>query len=56
VVAIGSIGLGNLLWGMGSLLPEERGGLNARQWTRPFFVLMVVSLPLAVVLVVVNRS
>lgn len=53
LMALGSIGLGNLLWAVGSLLPDERSSLLLRGLTRPFFVLMVLSLPVAVVLVTV---
>jgi hypothetical protein len=47
VTAMGSIGLGNLAWAMGSLLPEIGGGRRAREAARPFFLLMLVALPIA---------
>ena len=56
VSAIGSIALGNLSWGIGSRLPEEQGGRFAREAARPFFILMMLSLPVAVVLTLTNGS
>lgn len=50
VVAMSSIGLGNLVWGIGSLLPEERGGTFFRNLSRPFFLVMIVALPIALYL------
>lgn len=56
VVAIGSIGLGNLLWGLGSLLPEARGGRTARALARSLFIVMLITLPIALVFLFINRS
>jgi hypothetical protein len=49
VLAIGSMSLGNLAWGIGSLLPEERGGLSARELARPLFIVMLITLPISLV-------
>ena len=56
VSAIGSIALGNLVWGIGSLLPEDHGGRIAREVARPFFLLMMLSLPVTFPLTVANGS
>lgn len=47
VSAMGSIGLSNLAWGAGSLLPDEQRGRTMRALTRPLFLVMVVTLPVA---------
>jgi hypothetical protein len=47
VAAIGAIALGNLTWGVGSLLPEEQGGRQSRGMARPCFLLMLFALPIA---------
>ena len=54
--AIGSIALGNLAWGIGSHLPEEQGGRTAREVARPFFIVMMLSLPVAFALTLTNGS
>jgi hypothetical protein len=56
VLAIGSMSLGNLAWGIGSLLPEGRGGLSARELARPLFIVMLISLPIAVFFVLRGES
>ncbi len=50
VSAMGSIALGNLAWGVGSLLPEEPRGRKLRAAARPFFLVMLVTLPIATVM------
>ncbi len=47
VTAFLSIGFGNLVWGVGSLLPEEEGAKAWRNASFPFFVVMLLSLPVA---------
>jgi hypothetical protein len=39
-----SVGLSNLAWAVGSLLPEERGGRAARLATLPLGILMVLAI------------
>jgi hypothetical protein len=41
-----AIGLGNLVWGLGSLIPDERGGSALRRTSNVFFVIMIISLPI----------
>ncbi len=41
-----SIGMGNLVWGLGSLIPDERGGSALRRTSNVFFVIMIISLPI----------
>lgn len=41
-----SIGMGNLVWGLGSLIPDNRGGHALRQASNAFFIIMIVSLPI----------
>ena len=54
VVAFASMSFGNLAWGIGSLLLEDSGGLTARRMARPFSLVMLVALPIAVALLVIN--
>jgi hypothetical protein len=56
VAALGSMSLGNLAWGIGSLLAEAQGGRTARGLTRPLFIVMLITLPIAVFLVLVKGS
>jgi hypothetical protein len=56
VSAMGSIALGNLAWSIGSLLPEEQGGLTFRNLARPFFLIMIVALPIALYLQLRNGA
>jgi hypothetical protein len=56
VSAMGSIALGNLAWSIGSLLPEDQGGLTFRNLARPFFLIMIVALPIALYLQLRNGS
>jgi hypothetical protein len=56
VLAIGSMSLGNLAWAIGSLLPEDQGGLTARQLSRPLMIIMLITLPIAVAFLFINRS
>ncbi len=51
-----SAGLGNLAWGIGSLLPEERGGKAARVATLPLGILMFLAIPGWLVLVATGRA
>jgi hypothetical protein len=44
VSAFTLIGLSNLAWGLGSMLPEERGGAALRSAMRPVSILMFLSL------------
>ena len=49
VSALGLVGLTNLAWALGSILPEERGGKGLRDAVAPFSMLMLVALFAAVV-------
>jgi hypothetical protein len=50
VSAFTLIGLSNLAWGLGSLLPEERGGVTLRSVMRPVSFLALLALWAVVVL------
>ena len=52
ISAIGAIGLANLALSAGSLLPEEQGGRALRGLSRPFVIIMILTLPAALVLAV----
>ncbi len=47
VTTFTSMGLGNLATGVGSLLPEERGGRHLRTAAYPFIAVMLITLPIA---------
>jgi hypothetical protein len=44
VSAFSLIGLSNLAWGLGSMLPEERGGVALRSAMRPASILTFLAL------------
>jgi hypothetical protein len=44
VTAFTLIGFSNFAWGLGSMLPEERGGVALRSAMRPVSILMFASL------------
>jgi hypothetical protein len=50
VGALALVGLTNLVWAIGSLLPEERGGRAARAAVAPLALLMIVALGASVLL------
>ena len=41
-----AIGMGNLTWGLGSLIPDERGGHTLRRLANIFSIIMFISLPI----------
>lgn len=47
VAAFTAIGLGNLAWAVGSLIPDQRGGQTLRQTTTIFIIIMFITLPIA---------
>jgi hypothetical protein len=41
-----AIAMGNLAWGLGSLIPDERGGSTLRRASNIFSIIMFISLPI----------
>ena len=55
-LALVLVGLGNVTLGLGSLLPEERGGKAARGASLPIAILMFPALFAAVALILTGRA